>query len=100
MMLPPIHCGSFNSGVSSSGDSELSSDETDPQKVSIPHGLIFSSHLGKIISWYHILLGFVYRVPNSDEFISTPSPLKVAFCEKAFKFRLRIPLHPFTARFL
>lgn len=52
--------------------------------------IISSSRLRKIISWYHIILDFAYKLPYSDEFISTHGPLEVAFYEEAFMARLRI----------
>lgn len=75
-------------------------DEADLPKVNIPHGLISFSHLGKIISQYHIPSDFVYKVPNSNEFILTSGPLKVAFCKETFQTWSRILLYPFITWFL
>lgn len=46
-----------------------------------PCGLISEGHLNKIIFKYHILPYFIYRVPNHDEYVFTPSAFEVAFCE-------------------
>lgn len=62
MVLPPIHCGFSSFKESSFSNNELSLNELndgDLPKVGIPHGLISSNRLGKIISWYHIPRNFI-----------------------------------------
>lgn len=42
----------------------------------MPHGLIFQGLIRKIIVRYHTLTDFIYVVLDSNEYISTSSPLE------------------------
>lgn len=97
----PAHSGSDdNVKESSSNDSGLVLGEVNPLEVGMPCRLIFTSQLRIIIAWYHILPNVICKVPNSNQYISTFCPLKVVFCEEAFRAGLRILLHLFITLFL
>lgn len=105
-MLPPIQVRSNVEGLNSSADkssfdgSGLIPNEVDPLEFGVPCGLISHGHLNQIITRYHILLDFICRVPNHDEYVSTLGPLEVTCYEEAFKVSLKILLHHFVALFL
>lgn len=70
----------ISTGECSSDDNGSAPDESDPLKISVPCELISPSLLKKIIAKYQIPPDIVYRVLDSNEYISTLSPLDVAFC--------------------
>lgn len=88
------------SNVSSTSGNNTSLMKDEPGITDIPRGIISDKRTYDLVSRYKVPLGYIYRIPFDDKYMSTPGLLEVDICEKVFWGGFHIPIHPFIKKLL
>lgn len=56
--------------------------------------------MGELVLRYGVPFGYICKVFNDDEYISTPCLLYISMCDESFQTRFYLPRHPFIETLL